>query len=67
MCDGGALAAFEQAQRIFGDKDPIVLKSTVMFTAKAHAERHSRSFKRLRRSQVRMVLSGTLWRDASSS
>ena len=33
----------------------------------AHAERHSLSFNRLRRSQVRIVLSGTLCRSDNSS
>ena len=48
-------------------EDAIVLDIAAMFSAQAHAERHSRSLIRLRRSQVRIVLSGTLWRVASSS
>ena len=60
------VAAFEKAKRVFGDQDLVVLP-TAAGSLLAHAERHSLSFNRLRRSQVRIVFSGTLWRVASSS
>ena len=56
--DRRMLGRGEQPQRIFGGEEP-VLASTRNVRVVAHADRHSLSFIRLRRSQVRIVLSGT--------
>ena len=56
----------QQAERVLGDEE-LVLVHSADVTVVAHPERHSLSFNRLRRSQVRMVLSGTSWRAANSS
>ena len=66
MGDGSQFLLVEKAERVLGDQDLVVFP-TAARTLKAHAERHSLSFNRLRRSQVRIVFSGTLWRVASSS
>ncbi len=54
-------ASRQHAERIFGDEEAVLVASANVALV-AHAERHSLSFNRLRRSQVRIVFSGTLWR-----
>ena len=63
---GIAFGAGQHAERILGRDEAILVRSGNVALV-AHAERHSLSFIRLRRSQVRIVFSGTLWRSASSS
>ena len=61
-----ALGLRQEPEHIFGHEDAVLAGSGNVAVV-AHAERHSLSLIRLRLSQVRMVLSGTLWRSANSS
>ena len=53
-------AGVQQPERIFRPTRNFVLVSAGNVDLVTHAERQSLSFNRLRRSQVRIVLSGTL-------
>src|SRR5690606_41745081 len=62
------LGGIQQAERKLADEETVLAaRAVAAIVWRAHAVRHSLSRNRLRRSQVRIVFSGTLWRTASSS
>jgi len=63
---GRVLGRRQHAKRELGDERAALVHSADV-VVRAHADRQFLSFNRLRRSQVRIVLSGTLWRSASCS
>ena len=62
-----ALLGGEHAKNVFGSEQIVAAVVRSAMFRQAHRSRHSLSFIRLRRSQVRIVFSGTPWRAASSA
>ena len=57
----------QHAQNVFGGDDVVAFRLWSCVVDGCHLSRHSLSFIRLRRSQVRIVFNGTLKRAASSA
>ena len=57
----------QHAENVFGGEQVVASTFRSVVLCQRHLSRHSLSFNRLRRSQVRIVFSGTPWRSASSA